>query len=63
MFECNKCKQPFPLHLLDAKPPSLANLKANHAMLIFAADNGEDFTILQCKDCYGPAWEIGAKDD
>jgi hypothetical protein len=56
MERCENCKREFPLELLDSKPKSLARVKCTEADLASAADRGEDFEVLQCKECYGPAW-------
>lgn len=53
---CQCCGRSFPINKLDAKPPSLAGKKATNAML---AASTEDFTVLECRDCYGPAYLEG----
>lgn len=57
--KCEKCGAETPFHLLDAKPPSLADVQATWDDIHKALDAGEDFTVLQCRKCYGPAWEEG----
>lgn len=56
---CDRCKRQVPLKDLDAKPKSLRYKEATWELINRAADRGEDFDILQCKDCYGPAWVQG----
>lgn len=53
---CAGCGRMFPLDQLDAKPRSLRSRKATNAMLSHAAERGEDFDVLQCRACFGPAW-------
>lgn len=57
---CNNCKHPLPIHMLDAKPPQLAGKQTTWAML-YAAKPSADWTVLECRECYGPAWEEGAR--
>lgn len=58
-MRCMKCGKELPEDLLDSKPKSLANTQATHFMLEKAADRGEDFTVVQCATCYGPAFTKG----
>lgn len=53
---CESCGRLFPIDLLDSKPRSLVRKAATEEDLASAADCGEDFEVLQCKDCYGSAW-------
>lgn len=53
---CSCCGKSFPIAMLDAKPPSLAGKLTTWPQLFEASDNGENFTVLECKNCYGPAW-------
>lgn len=55
-MKCSNCGKETDVAMLDGKPPSLAGKKATSEDLWEAADTGEDFTVLECKDCYGPAW-------
>lgn len=57
MEPCDGCGKLYPLHLLDAKPQSLAGVAATHQALFDAASRGEDFDRFECRGCYGPAWE------
>lgn len=57
ILPCAKCGKMTPIHLLDAKPESLANKQAEYEDILEAADAGEQFEVLQCQECYGPAWE------
>lgn len=57
LFACSNCGNLFPIKNLDVKPKSLAGKKTTFEQLIKAADSGEDFTILECETCYGPAWQ------
>lgn len=52
---CAKCGKVLPLEQLDAKPASLAGRPTTLADLHDAAD-GEDFGVLECQNCYGPAF-------
>ena len=53
---CANCGGRFTVEHLDGKPQSLAGLPATFDMLTAAADRGEDFDVLECAACYGPAW-------
>lgn len=56
VLPCAQCRQPTPVHLLDAKPgPGHYTLEELSA----AADRGEDFDRLECSRCYGPGYVAG----
>lgn len=57
--KCACCGAVTPIDLLDGKPPSLAGKPATWDDINAAADRGENFTVLECKKCYGPAWMPG----
>lgn len=40
LFKCHNCEKPTHVHELDAKP----------------GDDGENFTVLECRSCYGPGF-------
>lgn len=61
MCKCSNCGQSQPLHMLDAKPESLAGKPADSEAIWQAGERGEDFTVLECRSCYGPAWVEGAR--
>ena len=56
-FACHCYGGLFTIGQLDAKPASLAGVRTTHEML--AERSHEDFTTLECRDCYGPAWVKG----
>lgn len=57
MIRCHNCGKLTHIDNLDGKPPSLAGKRCTDADIAAAADSGaEDFTILECEACYGPAW-------
>ena len=58
-FPCNNCGVVTHINKLDAKPQSLAGIPATITGLSLADDRGEDFTVLECRDCYGPAYLEG----
>lgn len=57
MDKCECCGKPTPLDLLDAKPAAVAGIKSNWNMLAPHFESGTDFDVLECRGCYGPAWE------
>ena len=65
---CACCGSKLPLHMLDAKPERfacngglIARIFPSFRMraLTNAAISGENFTRLECKECYGPGWVQG----
>lgn len=51
--KCEECGKLVAWRLLDAKPgPGHWTAR----QLADAADRGDQFTRLECKDCYGPNW-------
>ncbi len=53
---CHGCGTMTPINELDAKPKRLAGQPTTAAMVAEAAENGEEFDILECQKCYGPGW-------
>lgn len=59
MPACSHCGRETPFHLLDSKPPRFAGRPFTLRDYEVAADTGEQFTVLECEPCYGPAFSIG----
>ncbi|TPJ51762.1 MULTISPECIES: hypothetical protein [unclassified Mesorhizobium] len=59
---CQRCKLLTQIDQLDSKPKMTPLLRVINAargqikMLAYAADHGHDFTVLECRTCYGPGW-------
>jgi hypothetical protein len=74
-MKCDKCGRDFPEHLLDAKPSSalykkaeilaqsrpLSSIRGQSRALSSAANRGNKFDRLECKECYGPEWAEGPR--
>ncbi len=56
---CHNCGRSFRIDDLDAKPRSLKGKPATAEALEKAADRGANFSVLECRDCYGPAFVKG----
>lgn len=57
---CAKCGAAYPIEQLDAKPDRLAGRSNTNRQLKKALHRGEDFDRLECEDCYGPGFAVGA---
>ncbi|NKX37733.1 hypothetical protein HGG70_07350 [Rhodobacteraceae bacterium R_SAG4] len=57
LHACQSCGALTDINLLDGKPEALKGIKTTAEDLI--AHECDDFTVLECRDCYGPAWCAG----
>lgn len=62
MDRCDTCGKACDIDHLDSKPVMTLRLRAIRAlfgqerMLEYASDRGYDFTVMECRECYGPGF-------